>query len=135
MIFEIYNRYPEFIEMTVDHITKEIKNTAKRRLREKELRRHQKRYLRYVEMILAILRLRKNEGFEYLLVDSKHSRELARSIRIVDEKMEHPFSKIRLRVNKPEALRNMSDVAYAVDMYLTGNERVDSIEVISVESD
>lgn len=136
MIFDLYN-YPAFLQQIVNYISNELKTKSKKTvITTRDIARNQKkRYLRYVEMILAILRLREIEGFNLLMVDSKEARELARSIRVVDEIMEHPFSKIRFKVEKPEALRNMSDVAYAVDMYLTGNEGVDSIEVVSVESD
>lgn len=133
----IYNlkQCPKFLEDIVIYITKELKYRSKNKPRREKLKSQQKRFLRYVEMILAILRLRELDDFSMLEVGSKESRELARYIRKVDEIMEHPKSKIKFKVNKPEALCNMSDVAYAVDMYLTGNEGVDSIEVISVESD
>lgn len=61
--------------------------------------------------------------------------ELADLIREVDDVMGNPESRIKLLVSKPDALHNMSNIAYAIDMYLTGNEGVDSIEVLSVESD
>ena len=60
---------------------------------------------------------------------------MADLIRKVDDIMGNPVSRIQLDIKKPEALRNMSDIAYAIDMYLTGNEGVDSIEVLSVGSD
>lgn len=40
-----------------------------------------------------------------------------------------------VKVNKPQALCNMSDIAFAIDMYLTGDEGVDLIEVLSVDMD
>lgn len=94
-----------------------------------------KRYLSVIEVILAILRLRENPEFDLLVAGSKEATELADLIREVDDIMGNPESRIKLMVNKPEALRNMSNIAYAIDMYLTGNEGVDSIEVLSVESD
>lgn len=102
---------------------------------ERQFRAAQKRYLSLIEIILAILRLRENEDFDLLVAGTKEALELADLIRDVDDIMENPESRIKLSVEKPEALRNMSNVAYAIDMYLTGNEGVDSIEVLSVESD
>ena len=94
-----------------------------------------KRYLSLIEIILAILRLRENEEFNFLVAGTKEALDLADLIREVDDIMSNPESRIKLSVEKPEALRNMSNIAYAIDMYLTGNEGVDSIEVLSVESD
>lgn len=94
-----------------------------------------KRYLSIIEVILSILRLRENPEFDMLVAGTKEATELADLIRIVDDIMGNPESRIKLMVNKPEALHNMSNIAYAIDMYLTGNEGVDSIEVLSVESD
>lgn len=94
-----------------------------------------KRYLSIIEVILAILRLRENPEFDLLVAGTKEATELADLIRIVDDIMGNPESRIKLMVEKPESLCNMSNIAYAIDMYLTGNEGVDSIEVLSVESD
>lgn len=94
-----------------------------------------KRYLSVIEVILAILRLRENPEFDLLVAGSKEATELADLIREVDDIMGNPESRIKLMVNKPETLHNMSNIAYAIDMYLTGNEGVDSIEVLCVESD
>ncbi|MBO5352973.1 MAG: DUF2357 domain-containing protein [Lachnospiraceae bacterium] len=94
-----------------------------------------KSYLSVIEVILAILRLREDPEFDLLVAGSKEATELADLIREVDDTMGNPESRIKLMVNKPDALRNMSNIAYAIDMYLTGNEGVDSIEVLSVESD
>ena len=94
-----------------------------------------KRYRSVIEVILAVLRLRENPEFDVLVAGTKEATELADLIRTVDDIMGNPESRIKLMVNKPEALCNMSNIAYAIDMYLTGNEGVDSIEVLSVESD
>lgn len=101
----------------------------------KEYERARKRYLSVIEVILAILRLRENPEFNLLAAGTKEATELADLIRTVDDIMGNPESRIKLMVKKPEALHNMSNIAYAIDMYLTGNEGVDSIEVLSVESD
>lgn len=94
-----------------------------------------KRYLPVIEVILAVLRLREDPDFDILTAGTKEAVELAELIRKVDDIMGNPESRIKLMVHKPEALCKMSNIAYAIDMYLTGNEGVDSIEVLSVESD
>lgn len=94
-----------------------------------------KRYLSVIEVILAVLRLREDSEFDMLVAGTKEATELADLIRTVDDVMGNPESRIKLDVEKPEALCNMSNIAYAIDMFLTGNEGVDSIEVLSVESD
>lgn len=94
-----------------------------------------KRYLSVIEVVLAVLRLRDNPDFHILIAGTKEALELADLIRVVDDIMGNPESRIKLMVNKPDALCNMSNIAYAIDMYLTGNEGVDSIEVLSVDSD
>lgn len=88
-----------------------------------------------IEVILAVLRLREDPEFDILTAGTRESMELADLIRQVDDVMDSPESRIKLLVEKPDTLCNMSNIAYAVDRYLTGDEGVDSIEVLSVESD
>ena len=139
MIYKL-SEYPAFLKAIVSYITSEL--NAKREDAEKgkqyedfKMKSQRKRYLRYVEMILAILRLREDPEFDLLVVDSREANSLAETIRIVDDFMGNPNSKIKLKVNKPQALCNMSDIAFAIDMYLTGDEGVDLIEVVSVDMD
>ena len=139
MIYKL-EEYPAFLKAIVNYIISEL--LAKREDYEKgkvyedfKMKSQRKRYLRYIEMILAILRLRENPEFDLLIVDSREANDLAETIRIVDDYMGNPDSKIRLKVNKPQALCNMSDIAFAIDMYLTGDEGVDLIEVVSVDLD
>lgn len=139
MIYKLYE-YPAFLKEILVYITYELNTKRDEAERGKvyeefKMNSQRKRYLRYIEMILAILRLREIPGFDMLIVDSKEANTLAETIRIVDDYMGNPNSKIKLKVNKPQALCNMSDVAFAIDMYLTGDEGVDLIEVISVDMD
>lgn len=137
MIYKL-KEYPAFVKAILSYIVSEL--NAKRVEAEKgkvyedfRMKSQRKRYLRYIEMILAILRLREDPDFDLLIVDSKEANSLAETIRIVDDYLGNPVSKIKLKVNKPQALCNMSDIAFAIDMYLTGDEGVDLIEVVSVD--
>jgi hypothetical protein len=121
----------EIIDVSVDEIKKLLSMTEE----DSKYTASQKRYLSLIEIILAVLRLRENPEFDLLIAGTKDALEVADLIREVDDIMGNPESRIKLAVEKPEALRNMSNIAYAIDMYLTGNEDVDSIEVLSVESD
>ncbi len=139
MIYKLYE-YPVFLKEILSYIIYELsvkQDEAERGKIYEDFRMNsqRKRYLRYIEMILAILRLRENPDFDMLIVDSKEANSLAETIRIVDDYMGNPNSKIKLKVNKPQALCNMSDIAFAIDMYLTGDEGVDLIEVLSVDMD
>ena len=51
--------------------------------------------------------------------------------------MQHPHSSVRFRLanEKPESLSKMSDLTYALDLYLNGDRRAASIEVVGVDED
>ena len=127
--------YPALVGTIIDICVDTIKEMQSMQSDNPKYEVARKRYLSIVEVILAILRLREDPDFDLLTAGTKEAIELADLIREVDDIMGNPESRIKLMVNKPEALRNMSNIAYAIDMYLTGNEGVDSIEVLSVESD
>jgi hypothetical protein len=127
--------YPALVSEIVKTSISEIKSMRRMTAEDDKFKVAQKRYLSLIEIILAILRLRENEDFNLLVAGTKEAFELADLIREVDDIMGNPESRIKLAVEKPDALRNMSNIAYAIDMYLTGNEGVNSIEVLSVESD
>ena len=134
MIFKL-GRYPALVREIVNASVNEMKRLGTITLKNESYAKFRKRYLAVIEVILAILRLWEDPDFNILTAGTKEAKDLAELIRKVDVIMESPESRIKLLVDKPEALRNMSDIAYAIDMYLTGNEGVDSIEVLSVESD
>jgi hypothetical protein len=103
-------------------------------------RKDKKRYLGYLEAILAILRLRdpnRAHGFEILAVGSEDAKRLSNTIRQLDEYMQHPHSSVRFKLStaKPESLSKMSDLTYALDLYLNGDKRAASIEVVGVDED
>lgn len=88
-----------------------------------------------------LLRLRDTEragGFSVLEVASEDSRKLAREIRELDDYMsrEGPINPaVRFKLNKPESLSKMSDLCYALDLYLNGDNQAASIEVVGVDED
>ena len=127
--------YPALVGEIINISVDTIKNMLHMTPDDPKYEPTRKRYLSVIEVILAILRLRENSEFDFLVAGTKEATELADLIRTVDDIMGNPESRIKLMVNKPDNLCNMSNIAYAIDMYLTGNEGVDSIEVLSVESD
>jgi len=100
-----------------------------------------KRYIAYLRAILMLLRLRdpaRAGGFSILEVASDDSRQLARELRILDDYMskEHPINPaVRFKLNKPKSLSKMSDLCYAIDLYLNGSRQAASIEVVGVDED
>ena len=91
--------------------------------------------------LLSLLRLRDPErakGFTLLAVGSDKSKKLAREIRVLDGYMsrECPIrSTIRFNLHKPKSLSKMSDLSYALDLYLNGDKRAAFIEVAGVEEE
>ena len=128
--------HPALIREMIRGITKELKEREYTDpQRDPRYESNRKRYLACIEVVLSILRLREDPSFDILTAGAREAIDLAELIRSVDDLMGNPESRIKLLVKKPEALRNMSDVAYAIDRYLTGNEGADAIEVLRVEAD
>ena len=76
--------------------------------------------------------------FSVLEVASDDSKKLAREIKTLDAYMskESPIDPaIRFKLNKPESLSKMSDLCYALDLYLNGDKKPDSIEVVGIDED
>lgn len=100
-----------------------------------------KRYIAYLIAILTLLRLRDPERageFSVLEVASDDSKRLARELRVLDDYMskECPIDPaVRFKLNKPKSLSKMSDLCYALDLYLNGNKQAASIEVVGVDED
>lgn len=97
-----------------------------------------KRYLAYLETILSVLRLRdinRVKNFGLLSVNSIDSKRLANNIRKLDGYMGHPKSRVRFKLDKPENLYSLSDLSYAIDLYLTGNKKAATIEVVSIDDE
>ena len=144
LIYAFYEVDETFVNEMVRYILQGLKKMLFRceRFGEKYLpdRKDKKRYLGYAEAVLAVLRLRdpeKTNGFKILAVGSKEAKRLSNTIRQLDEYMKHPNSGVRFRlaVEKPENLSKMSDLTYALDLYLNGDKRAASIEVVGVEKE
>lgn len=144
LIYAFYEVDQIFVNDMVRFILQELKKMLSNcdRIGKKYIpsKKDRKRYLGYLESILAILRLRNPErtrGFELLAVGSEEAKRLSNTIRQLDEYMKHPHSNVRfkLTIEKPESLSRMSDLTYALDLYLLGDKRAASIEVVGVEED
>lgn len=90
---------------------------------------------------MTLLRLRDSDRaglFSVLEVASDDSKRLARELRTLDDYMskERPINPaVRFKLNKPESLSKMSDLCYALDLYLRGDKQAASIEVVGVDED
>lgn len=145
LVYDFYDADPSFmIKMACYVITGLRKQLARCEKsgenyspEEKEI----KQYISYLRAILMLLRLRDPERagrFPVLEVASDDSKQLARELRILDNYMskKRPINPaVRFKLNKPESLSKMSDLCYALDLYLNGNKQAASIEVVGVEED
>ncbi|GAE27528.1 hypothetical protein JCM9140_3680 [Halalkalibacter wakoensis JCM 9140] len=131
MIETLFERHPEFITKIINEITFTFKKIEKQKFMNPVLFRD------YCEVLLAILRLRRNDYFYSLKTGSKESNKLAKYIRKIDalfHKQGTTFkSRIRFDLKKHEALNNMSDLAFVLNTYLTGDKGVNLIQVAEVE--
>lgn len=142
IIYVIYSYCPGLISNIVEFITDGLMFLSRKRFKDKlgdkNFRQNVKRYVNYVEMLLAIMRLRNPEkikGFNLLKVGSYEALQVVKHLRSADDNMEHPRSKLRFKLEKPEYLEKMTDLAYALELYLTGDKKANAIEVVSVEAD
>lgn len=145
LVYDFYDVDPSFMTEMADYVILELRNQLKECKKEGEKYSPQKkeiiRYISYLRAILMLLRLRDTEragGFSVLEVASEDSRKLAREIRELDDYMsrEGPINPaVRFKLNKPESLSKMSDLCYALDLYLNGDNQAASIEVVGVDED
>lgn len=145
LIYDFYAVDPAFIhemiEFTVSWIRKILKRCEKYGDSYRADKKTIKRYISYMIAILGFLRLRdpdRAEGFDLLLVGSDESKQLAREIKELDDYMsrEGPINPaIRFKITKPESLSKMSDLSYALDLYLNGDKKAASIEVVGVDDE
>ena len=145
LVYDFYDADPSFMtEMALYVVASLRKQLAKcERVGENYKPRKQdvKRYIAYMLAILTLLRLRDPDRaglFPVLEVASDNSKKLARELRILDDYMskERPINPaIRFKLNKPDSLSKMSDLCYALDLYLNGDKQAASIEVVGVDED
>lgn len=101
--------------------------------------RNAPKIMKYLEMIYIILTLRDIPNFEYLKPNSEESELLARNIRAIDRCLEkngkwesgdeRTFdSTLQFTgINKPDSLKHVRDIVYALNLYLTGNDGANNI--------
>ena len=145
LIYDFYAVDPAFVhEMTyytINDIRGMLKTCEKWGAAYKPRDWQVKRYISYMKALLAFLRLRDPDravGYALLAVGSDDSKKLAREIRTLDDYMsrEGPINPaIRFKLNKPDSLSGMSDLSYALDLYLNGDKKAASIEVAGVDED
>lgn len=139
MIIAFYECSPEFVEELLEFTVKGLGKLLNRCRKYEHFvpnKNEKKRYLAYIEILYAALRLRnpeKGKGFGRFKVGSPESRKISQIIIQLDEYMGSPKSGIRFKLDKPSALGKMSDLAYALDLYLNGDERAAYIEVLGAE--
>lgn len=95
--------------------------------------------MRHMEMIYIILTLRDITDFEYLKPSSEESKLLARNIRAIDRHLEmygtwtngdkriYDSTMNFTGINKPESLKNVRNIVYALNLYLTGDNGANNI--------
>lgn len=145
LVYDFYDTDPSFMtEMAlyvVASLRKQLSKCEKVGENYKPRKQDVKRYIAYLIAILTLLRLRDPDRaglFSVLEVASDDSKKLAREIKTLDAYMskESPIDPaIRFKLNKPESLSKMSDLCYALDLYLNGDKKADSIEVVGIDED
>lgn len=145
LVYDFYDTDPSFMHEMTNFIISGIRRMLNRCERigddYRADRKSVKRYISYTVALLSFLRLRdanRAEGFQLLAVASEDSKKLAREIRDLDEYMsrERPISPmVRFKINKPESLSKMSDLSYALDLYLKGDKQAAAIEVVGVDDE
>lgn len=145
LVYAFYDANPSFMREITNYTIKEIRSMLN--CCEKQGDSYTpdgkkiKKYVSYMVALLSFLRLRnpdRADGFNLLAVGSDDSKKLAREIRALDNYMtkERPINPaIRFKLNKPESLSKMSDLSYALDLYLNGDKQAASIEVVGVDED
>lgn len=136
LIGDIYETRPELIIRVVDTIEREFSRLSSRT----HIRPFVATLYRdYCEVLLGILRLRKNEGFSLLKTGSTRAAQLAKHIRKLDRLiLTNGFSissDVKLAVKKPPVLDKMSDLGFALNNYLTGDRGTNLIQVIGFDGE
>lgn len=95
--------------------------------------------MKHLEMTYIILTLRVLPTFEYLKPSSEESKLLARNIRAIDRHLErdgtwkdgtsrtYDSTMEFTGIDKPESLKNVRDIVYALNLYLTGDNGANNI--------
>lgn len=131
LIFNLYKNKPILIEDIINFIEYRFKRLANDTNPSPVL------FKDFSEVLLAIIRLRELEEFKLLKVGSKRTLRLSKYIKLIDSNIAKNNGSVRsfikFDLNKPETLKNMSDLAYALNVYLTGDEGANLIQVKTID--
>lgn len=131
LIFDLYKNKPRLID--------DILNTIEYRLKIMSRIDNPKSPLfkDFCEMLLAILRLREIEECAILTAGQVRAIRLSKYIKVIDCNISKNNGSVRsfikFDLNKPESLSNMSDLAYVLNVYLTGEEGANLIQVKDID--
>lgn len=130
----------QFDPNTIKQIIQEIKRKFHTLSNSKKLDRRQASMFRdYAEVLLAVLQLRQFDDFKELESNQIGTKKLARDIRTIDllRHQNNLYMKVFLSFNidKPNGLRNMSDLAFALNEFLLGGEHMNYVEVKEINYD
>ncbi|WP_129727908.1 cold-shock protein [Ectobacillus funiculus] len=135
LLLNIYRYNPKIIEVMYQEIYTWINRVYRNQgaLKPKVFRD-------YCEVLLAILALRDKPEFKRLKTGSTTMRKLAKYVRSIDARCYEIDSKplhsyLQFNLQKPEDLWKMSDLAFVVNAYLTGElmDNLISVREISIE--
>lgn len=145
MVKNIFEKYPIFINTFLRVIEKRFKALLSDILK---YINHQKPEKWYIypsqfrdssELLLAILRIRKYKNNYNIEVGSKRMINVAKYVRKIDYLLFKLNWQVRVRVhfdvNKPESLKNMSNLAFVLNAYLTGETGKSRIRIVGVDED
>lgn len=131
LIINLYKSKPNLIEKIVSFIEYRLKNMSVDSNPPATL------FKDFLEVLLATVRLREFSEFHLLSAGVNRCLRLSKYIKTIDRKIfinggaVRTF--IRFDVTKPASLNNMSDLAYVLNVYLTGEKGANLIQVKSIE--
>ena len=137
VIINIYKYAPYCINEILIEIEKEFLRLY--RFRDLDTKRITNTFRDYSKLLLAIIRLRQFEDFKLLDAGSMRANRLAKYIRKIDEEIfrsgisYEPY--IEFDLSKPNTLENMNDLAYALNVYLTGDKNANLISIKKIVID
>lgn len=131
LIFNLYKNKPELVEQILNCIEYKLKIISRFEDVNSAL------FKDYCEILLAIIRLREIDGNSVLIAGQARAIRLSKYIKIIDCNISKNGglvkSFIKFDLTKPESLKNMSDLAYVLNVYLTGEEGANLIQVKDID--
>ena len=144
-IFELAAAHETSISLLLDAVERDLNSLAYRVARNAgaEVKSHLYTYpFQYAcEILLGLLRLRGTEWGLPFNVKNARIGALAKKVRRIDCLFSKagwtPMLKSRIRFNtqKPQNLENMSDLAYVLNCYLTGEDGTNFIHLVEIDTD